>query len=123
MACIRRAVWRKLYADDADIVSSAEGLAKMITVIMTVFEAAGLTASKKKTETVLLQTPDQTTLASPLTIKAAGQRYKQTGQFLYLRGIIHENADHSLEIDRRIRLLGACFKRFGPGLMQDDHPA
>ena len=32
-----------LYADDAVIVSkSAEGLAKMMTVIVTVFEAAGL---------------------------------------------------------------------------------
>ena len=47
-----------LYADDAEIVSkSAEGLAKM-TVIMTVFEAAGLTVSDK-TETMLLRTQDQ----------------------------------------------------------------
>ena len=39
-----------LYADDAGIVSkSAEGLAKVMTVIVTVFEAAGLTVSEKKT--------------------------------------------------------------------------
>ena len=39
-----RAVWGMLYADDAGIVSkSAEGLAKMITVIVTVFEDANLT--------------------------------------------------------------------------------
>ena len=106
---MRRAVWGMLYADDAGIVSkSAEGLAKMMTVIVTVFEAAGLTVSEKKTETMVLQTPDQTTLAPPLVIEAAGQRCKQTTQFLYLGGIIHENADLSLEIGRRIRLMRAC---------------
>ena len=115
MACVRRAVWGMLYANDAGIVSKpAEGLAKTMIVIVTVFEAAGLTVSEKKTETMLLRTPDQTTLAPPLVIEAAGQRYKQTTQFLYLGGIIHENADLSLEIDRRIRLMRACLKRFGP---------
>ena len=60
LACVRGAVWGMLYADDAGIVSkSAEGLAKMTTVIVTVFEAAGLTVFEKKTETMLLRTPDQ----------------------------------------------------------------
>ena len=48
LARVRRAIWGMLYADDAGIVSkSAEGLAKMMTVIVTVFEAAGLTVSEK----------------------------------------------------------------------------
>ena len=64
-----------LYADYAGIVSkSAEGLAKMMTVMVTVFEAAGLTASEKKAETMLLRTSDQTPCTSPLVIEAAGQR-------------------------------------------------
>ena len=43
------AVRGMLYAGDAGIVSKlAEGLAKMRTVIVTVFEAAGLTVSEKK---------------------------------------------------------------------------
>ena len=47
LACVRRAVWGMLYADDAAIVSkSAEGLTKMMTVIVTVFEAAGRTVSE-----------------------------------------------------------------------------
>ena len=55
LACVRREVWDMLYADDAGIASkSAEGLAKMMTVIVTVFEAAGLTVSEK-TETMLLR--------------------------------------------------------------------
>ena len=87
LACVRRAVWGMLYVDDAGIVSkSVEGLAKMMTVIVTVFEAAGLTVSEKKTETMLLRTPDQAPRTSPLVIEAAGQRYRQTTQFLYLGG-------------------------------------
>ena len=60
MACVRREVWGMLFADDAGIVSRlAEGLAKLMTVIVTVFEAAGVTAvSEKRTETMLLRTRD-----------------------------------------------------------------
>ena len=84
MACQRRAVWGLLYVDDAGIVSkSAEGLAKMMIVIVTVFEAAG-------------------------------QRYKETAQLLYLGGIIHKKAYLSLEIDQRIHIMRAWLKRFGP---------
>ena len=65
---------------------------------------------------MLLRTRDQTSTAPSLVIEAAGQRHRQTTQFLYLGGIIHENADLWLEIERRIRLMWACFKRFGPEL-------
>ena len=52
LICVRRAVWGMRYADDAGIVSkSAEGFAKMMAVIVAVFEAAGLAVSKKKTRT------------------------------------------------------------------------
>ena len=78
-----------------------------------VFEAAGL---KRQTETMLLRTPGQTSPATPLVIEAASQRYRQTNQFSYLRGVIHESADFSFEIERRIRFMWACFKRFGPEL-------
>ena len=41
LACVRRAGWGVLYADDAGIVSkSAEGLATMMTAILTVIEEA-----------------------------------------------------------------------------------
>ena len=62
LTCVRRAVWGicMLYADDVSIVSkSAEGLAKMMTVIVPVFEAARLTVSEKKAETMLLRAPNQ----------------------------------------------------------------
>ena len=89
-----------LYADDAGIVSkSAEGLAKMMTVIVTVFEAAGLTVSGKKTETMLLRTPDNAPCTSPLVIEAIGPRYRQTTQFWYLGGLIDASADIMSEIN------------------------
>ena len=87
-------MWGMLYADDAGNVSgSAEGLAKLMTVIVTVFEAAGLTVSETKTEMMLLRTPGQTSLALPIAIEAAGQRYRQKNQFLSLGCIIYESAD------------------------------
>ena len=101
-----------LYADDAGIVTkSAEGLAKMMSVIVTVFEAAGLTVSEKKTETMLLRTPGQAPCTSPLVIEAAGQRYGQTTQFLYLGGVIDASTDIMPEIKRRVRLAWACDSR------------
>ena len=113
LACVRRVVWGMLYADDAGIVSkSAEGLAKMMTVIVTVFDAAGLTVSEKKTETMLLRTPNQALRTSPLVIEAAGQRYRQTMQFLYLGGLVNASADIMPEIKRRIQLAWACYNRF-----------
>ena len=89
---------------------SAEDLAKMI-VIVTVFEAAGLTISEK-TETMLQRTPDQAPSTSPLVIEAADQRYRQKTQFLYLGGLIDASADIVPEIKRRVRLAWACYSRF-----------
>ena len=102
-----------LNADDAGIVSkSTEGLAKMMTDIVAVFEAAGLIVSEKKAETMQLRALDQVVPTSPLLVKAAGQRYMQTMQFLYLGGLIDANADIMPEIKRRIRLAWACYDRF-----------
>ena len=53
---------------------SAEGLAKMMTVVVTVIEATGLTVSAKKAETMLVRTPGQAPQTSPLVIKAVGPR-------------------------------------------------
>ena len=102
-----------LYADDAGIVSkSAEGLAKMMSVVVTVFEAAGLTVAEKKTETILLRTPNQAIRTSPLVVEAAGQRYMQTMQFLCLGGLVDASTDIMPKVKRRIRLAWACYNRF-----------
>ena len=84
----------------------------MMTVIVTVFDAAGLTVCEKKTETMLLRTPDQAPCTSPLVIEAAGQWYRKTTQFVYLGGLIDASADTMPEIKRRVRLAWACYSRF-----------
>ena len=56
-----------------------------MTIILTVFEAAGLTVS----ETMLLRTPYQALRTSLLVIEAAGQRYRQETRFLYLSGLVN----------------------------------
>ena len=55
--------------------SRRKALRKMMTAIVTVFEAAGLTVSENKTETMLLRTLNQMLEISPLVVEAAGQRY------------------------------------------------
>ena len=62
---------------------------------------------------MLLGIPDQATLAQQLFIEAAGQRYKQTGQYFYLGG---KNDDRSPVIDQRICHMRDYFTRFGPEL-------
>ncbi|CAB1103436.1 unnamed protein product [Ectocarpus sp. CCAP 1310/34] len=97
---VRRAVWGMLYADDAGVVSrSAEGLARMMTVIVEVFEKFGLTVSEKKTETLLIGAKNKQTTTtppppSPLIIEAAGQR----------------------EINYQSRAAWACIRRYGQDL-------
>ena len=113
IACARRSVWGMSYADDAGIVSnSAESLA-MMTVIVAVVDASGRTVFENKTKTMLLRTLSQVFPTSPLVVEAAGRRYMQTMQFLYLGGLIDANAIRP-EIKRRFRLARAyydCFKR------------
>ena len=80
-------------------------------VIVTVFEAAGLTLSEK-TESMLLRTPDRAPRTSPLVIEAAGQRHRQTTQVVYLGGIVDAIADFTPDIKLWVRLAWACGSRF-----------
>ena len=65
----------------------------MTIIIVTVFGAAGLTVSEIETETMLLRTPNQGPCTSPLVIEAAGQRYRQATQLLYLDGLVDARSD------------------------------
>ena len=81
-------------------------------------EAAGLSVSEKKTETMLPRTPDQTSRTPPLVTETAAKRHRHTIQLVYLGGVIHESADLLLEISRLIHLVWACRKRFRPELYE-----
>ena len=114
----RRAVWGMLYADDAGVVSkSQEGLTRMMTLIVEVFGAFGLTVSEKKTETLLMRAPDKQPKKGgsplpPLVIEAARQKYAQTTQFRYLGGLVNEDGELTQEINHRSRVSLACIRRF-----------
>ena len=114
----------------AGIVSrSPAGLARMMTVIVEVFGAFGLTVSEKKTETLLMRAPEKAqqpgeTLTPPLQaqeIAAAGQKYHQVHQFVYLGGLITEDADITRDINRRTKIAWGCFRKFSTELF--DRPS
>ena len=99
---VRQAVWGMLYADDAGVVStSRRGLSRMMYVIVVACQEFGLTVSEKKTEAMHLWSQPNTA-SNALRIEAAGQRYKQTTEFVYLGGATIESADLDTEIKRRI---------------------
>ena len=56
--------------------------------------------------------------AEPSSVSTQQGRGKnrQPMQFLYLGGVILEDADLTVVIKRRVRLIRACYKRFGPKL-------
>ncbi|CAB1097367.1 unnamed protein product [Ectocarpus sp. CCAP 1310/34] len=115
---VQRAVWGMLYADDAGVVSrSAEGLARMMTIIVEVFGEFGLTVSEKKTETLLMRKgqadTSQPAPPPPLTIEAAGQKYAQKTEFRYLGGLVNEHGDLTRENNYRSRGAWACLRRYG----------
>lgn len=63
-----------VYAGGACIVSkSEEALEKMMTALATLIRPEGITVSEKKTETMLLRTPNEELRTSPIIIAAAPQ--------------------------------------------------
>ena len=92
---------------------SAEGLAKMMALIVTVFEAEGLTVSEIKTKAMPLGTSNQAPQTSPLVIVAEGQRYKQRTLVSYLGRLVVASADNFREITRPIRFAWVNCNRAG----------
>ena len=122
---VRRALCGILFADDAGIASrSPAGLARMMTVIMEVLGAFGLTVSEKKTETLLMRAPEKaqqpgeapTPPLPALEIAAAGHKYPQVHQFVYLGGLITEDANITRDINHRTKIAWGCFRKFSPEL-------
>ena len=48
--------------------------------------------------------------------EAAGQVYKQTAKFVYIRATVCENADHAVEINRRLLLANVRLRQYGLSL-------
>ena len=106
-------IWGMLYAEDAGVVSqSPEKLRKMMGVIVVVCAAFGLTVSKAKTEIMCLRAKGMPESTATFTVEAAGQVYNQTNEFAYLGGNVNQNADLSIEFDRRVRNAWCSFRKY-----------
>ena len=106
-------LWGMLYADDAGVVSqSPEQLRKMVGVIVVVCVAFGLTVSETKTEIVCLRAKGMPESTATFSVEAAGQVYNQTNEFVYLGGNVNQNADRSIEVDRRVRNAWCSFRKY-----------
>ena len=87
----------------------------MMDVIVVACQEFGLTVSEKKTEAMHLWS-HPSTASNALRIEAAGQRYKQMTEFVYLGGAISESADLDTEIKRRIGAAWARVRRYNSQL-------
>ena len=115
---VRRAVWGMLYADDAGVVStSPRALTRMMGVIVVGCQELGL-----PTEAMHLWSHLHTA-SNTLRIEAAGQRYKQTTEFVYLGGAISESADLDIETERRIGAAWASVRTTVPIVRPTERPA
>ncbi len=95
-----RKLWGLLYADDAGVVSRTQAsLSKMMSAIVCTCREFGLTVSESKTETMHMRVRDGEAVA--MRIEAAGQKYNQVQDFVYLGGDINDDADITFEIRRR----------------------
>ena len=114
---VRRVVWGMMYyADDAGVVlTSPRGLTRMMHVIVVAYQEFVLTVSEKKTETMHLWS-HPSAASNALRVEAAGQRYKQTAEFVYLGGGISESAHLDTEIKRRIGAAWASVRKYGSQL-------
>ena len=102
-----------LFADDAGVVSrSPEQLRKMMEVIVVVCADFGLTVSEAKTEIMCSRAKGVPESTATFRVKAAGQVYNQTNEFVYLGGNVYHDADLSIEVDRRIRNAWCSFRKY-----------
>ena len=106
-------LWGMLYADDAGVVSqSPEQSRKMMRVIVVVCAAFGLTVSEAKTEIMCLRAKGIPQSTATFSVEAAGQAHNQTNEFVYLGGNVNQNADLSIEVDRRVRNAWRSFRKY-----------
>ena len=68
----------------------------------------------RKTEIMCLRAKGMPESTATFNIEAAGQVYNQTNEFVYLGGNVNQNADLSIEVDRRVRNAWCSFRKYTP---------
>ena len=98
MACVRRAVWGMVYADDAAPVSrSAEGLAIIISHCDCLRSSRPHGIENGDGDDGATNTAPNIH-GSTARRRTVDQSYRQMNQFSYLGGVTHESVDLSSEI-------------------------
>ena len=82
----------------------------MMTAVLEVCGAYGLTVVERKTETMIMR--PQHHAQKGLEIVAAGELYAQTEQFIYLGGTMTTEADMTADIGRRRGAATSSFHRY-----------
>ena len=72
----------------------------------------GLTVSEAKTEIMCLHAKGMPESTATFSVEAAGQVHNQTNAFVYLGGNVNQNADLSIEVDRRVRNAWCSFRKY-----------
>ena len=93
----------------------------MMGAIVVACQKLGLTVSEKKPEAMHLWSHPHTA-SNAMQTEAAGQRRKQTTEFVYLGGAISESADLDIEIKRRIGAAWAIVTNTVPNCTTDGTP-
>ena len=81
-------------------------------VIVVVCAAFGLTVSEAKIEIVCLRATGMPESTATFSVEAVGQVYNQTNEFVYPGGNVNQNADLSIEVDRRVRNAWCGFRKY-----------
>ena len=84
----------------------------MMGVIVVVCAAFGLTVSEAKTEIMCLRAKGMPESTATFSVEVAGGMYNQTNEFVYLGGNVIQNADLSIEVDRRVRNAWYSFRKY-----------
>ena len=106
-------LWGMLYADGAGVVSkSPEQLRKTMEVIVVVGAAFGLIVSEARTKIMCLRAKGVPESTATFSVEAVDQVYDQTNEFVYLGGNVNQNADLSIEVDRRVRNAWCSFRKY-----------
>ena len=100
------------YADDAGVVAIIRAVEKYYGGDRGRVRAFGLTVSEAKTEIMCLRARGMPESTATFSVEEAGQVYNQTNVFVYLVGNIYQNADLSIEVDRRVRNAWCNFRKY-----------
>ena len=81
-------------------------------VIVVVGAVFGLTILETKIEIMCLCPKGMPESTATFNVKAAGQVYNPTNEFVYLGRNVNHNTDLSIEVDRRVRNAWCSFRKY-----------